>query len=227
MYRINLLPRELQREFNVDTGRLLKVGVILLVFLGAVICYGTFLYRYFSIMSELSKVEARLDELRPQAVRTERLHEERRGAEAKVRAYKKLLATRRTWSRMLSDLGRTLPVDMWLVSVEISYREEFALKGGFSSPPGVRERMGGAAGDEREMNVREKREDGELSPPAPNVVVIQGGSRSVASVGTYVHSLYNLPYFKEVHLIELSEGRGEGTHTFTVEAVLSGDSDGS
>jgi Tfp pilus assembly protein PilN len=112
-----------------------------------------------------------------------------------------LLADRRSPYGLFNDLGRLMPVDMWLTRVAVGMPETL-------SSPGVE--------PGRPQN---------SAPAAPILtplkVVIEGGTNSLASVGVYSSKLSELPDFRNVTLKTVQESTGQPpVSVFVIEAEL-------
>ncbi len=199
MYKVNLLPPRLQREGAIDTRRLALIAGTALVaaaFLGG---YAAFLINFFLMKGELAATRQQLASLAPVVSRAEKAKNEREQLEASLKEYHALLEKRLTWSDLLADLNNYSPVDLWLTELEISYKEE--TKAGKATPAPETQSAPGAP------------KTAGLSAPAlkapegyarPNQVTLKGFSRTVPSVGVFMHNLDQLPRFREVKLRSLS-----------------------
>lgn len=227
-YKVNLLPPALQRESVIDTRRLVRLAAVTLVAAAVVGGYGYFLLQLVLMKGELAETRQRLAALEPTVARVNKMREERRTAEETARALTQLLNGRLAWSGMLADINYALPRDMWLDKLEILKEQQAPAgekkggsaqgTGGGQSPAGAGAQSsattGAAAGAQAGA--------APAAPPRPDRVVVEGYSRSVASVGVLVHNLHESPHFKAVTLQEVSEDAERGVWRFKILCVLPG-----
>lgn len=199
-YRVNLLPPRLQREGNLDLRRLLLVagGAVLFTFFLA--AYGIFILNSLRCQNELSVVNQQLVTLQPAVARAELARKKRISLEQILQDYHSCLRERKRWSNLLSDLHRVMPVDLWLTDLEIVRRQ--------------------GEGSGENAKTAETADLAEL--PRPDVVLFQGYSRTVASVGVFVSELTRLSCFQQVQLDSLQEDATG--YTFKITACLKGGS---
>lgn len=229
-YKVNLLPPELQRESIIDTRRLVRLAAVTLVAAVVVGGYGYFLLQLVLMKGELAETRRRLAALEPTVARVEKMREERRTAEETARALTQLLNGRLAWSGMLAEINYALPRDMWLDKLVI-LREQQAQApekkggpaqgaGGGPSPAGAGGTGGGPAAPGGAAGAQAGA--AAAAPPRPDRVLLEGYSRSVASVGVLVHNLHELPHFKAVTLQEVTEDGELGAWRFKILCALPG-----
>lgn len=227
-YKVNLLPPELQRESIIDTRRLVRLAAVTLVAAAVVGGYGYFLLQLVLMKGELAETRRRLAALEPTVTRVEKMREERRTAEETARALTQLLNGRLAWSGMLAEINYALPRDMWLDKLVI-LREQQAQapekKGGPAQGAGGGQAPAGAGGQSPATTGGAggaQAGAAAAAPPRPDAVVLEGYSRSVASVGVLVHNLHESPHFKAVTLQEVTEDAESGAWRFKILCVLPG-----
>lgn len=188
-YRVNLLPPKLQREGIIDFHRLALVGGITLLLAVALGSYSTFLLNFSSLKNDLESTKQQLVSLTPLVTGVEGIINERKELEAILEEYNTILNKRITWSSdLLADLVETVPVDLWLVELNIYHK-----------PVEQQAKSITAAPDDAAQGESSK----------PNVMTVKGFSRTVSSVGVFINKLCLLPYFYEVRLNNLnSESEG-------------------
>ena len=226
-YKVNLLPPELQRESIIDTRRLVRLAAVTLAAAAVVGGYGYFLLQLVLMKGELAETRQRLAVLEPTVARVNKMREERRTAEETARTLTQLLHGRLAWSGMLADINYALPRDMWLEKLEILKEQEAkpgekkaAGQGAGAGPPpagagGQSPATTGGAGGAQAWAAA-------AAPPRPDLVVLEGYSRSVASVGVLVHNLRESPHFKAVTLEEVTEDAQLGAWRFKILCALPG-----
>lgn len=188
-YRVNLLPPKLQREGIIDFHRLALVGGITLLLAVALGSYSTFLLNFSSLKNDLESTKQQLVSLTPLVTGVEGIINERKELEAILEEYNTILNKRITWSSdLLADLVETVPVDLWLVELNVYHKPVEQQAKSITAIP-------------------DDAAQGESSKP--NVMTVKGFSRTVSSVGVFINKLCLLPYFYEVRLNNLnSESEG-------------------
>lgn len=208
IYKVNLLPANLQREGIIDVRRLLMAGSLTLLSAVVLGSYGIFLFDSLSMNSDLKETKQQLESLAPVIARVEAMRKERRDLEATLAEYNLITKKHAAWSDLLYDLGDIAPVDLWLVDMEILNKPDVKKPGGSPNPTQKNDEKG-------------KEPDTTQSLPRPNVITFDGFSRTVPSVGMFINDLYKLPYFKEVKLNSVSDEK-EG-FKFKITAIVRND----
>lgn len=224
-YKVNLLPPALQRESVIDTRRLVRLAAVTLVAAAVVGGYGYFLLQLVLMKGELAETRQRLAALEPTVARVNKMREERRTAEETARALTQLLNGRLAWSGMLADISYALPRDMWLDKLEILKEQQAPAgekKGGSAQGTGGGQSPAGAGAQSSTTTGGAAGAQAGAAPPRPDRVVVEGYSRSVASVGVLVHNLHESPHFKAVTLQEVAEDAERGVWRFKILCVLPG-----
>lgn len=233
MYDVNLLPTKLQKKINIDIGRLIILISMATIVFGFIFGYSFFLFQMNITQQELHNIEEQLKQMAPRVAEVEKMKKERLSLEKKVQAFSIIVNNRLAVSHVFNDIASNMPVDMWLTSIRLEYREKYVPRGGFASsgdlPSEVRnytekkKKTPGKAEDNEEkalLNMDDK-DNKRLLPP--NVLVLQGVTYSTASVGVFVHNLSQLPCFHNIDLIKVFPNTtGDIGQAFTIEARLSG-----
>lgn len=235
MYDINLLPPNLQKKFNIDVKKLLISFTITCMVTGLVGGYGLLMFKLYGTRMEMHRIDQRLNQIAPQVARVEQLKRERLEGEKKINAFRTIIDDRLTFTLILDDIAKNMPVDMWLTGISMEYREKYIPRGGFASPPGmlagvyknktVDKNITGKKPDADKQNITktptDKKDKEKNSPPPPNVLVLQGAAHSPASVGVFVHNLARLPYFQNINVLKVfANTAGDPGQAFTIEAQL-------
>jgi len=212
IYKVNFLPPNLQREGNIDLRRLFLIsGVTLIVTLLAISC-GFLVINFFVMNNQLRGTQQQLAELAPVVDRVEKITSERKELEKTIDQYNFLLKRHVVWSDMFYDYNNISPVDLWLNSVELSYKPD--LKVTIGSSPVItgkeEQKQSSLAGSGQSVDIQR-----------PNQVDFKGASLTMSSIGVFINNLYQLPYFKEVKLIKASR-ESQGI-TFQITALLKDD----
>lgn len=219
MYKINLLPSELQRDISIDVRKLVKRAIVALAAILLISGYSIFLFNYYSTKKEACELEKRLKQLEAAVKKVEEIKKQRRDNEQAVEKFKELLNQRLTWACVLKDIDYNLPEDMWLGSIDISYTGRWAqaeagdkeleqMKTKEAVQKG-RPKSGqtgtGALSDSKTSAAKQEGTSQQASLPVPDTLAIEGYSRTVSSVGVFINNLNKLPYFKSALLEELGE----------------------
>lgn len=168
LYKVNLLPPELQREGIIDIRRLVVVvgtALPVAVILG---CYIIFLINCTVIKNELAETKLQIDSLSPAVSRVEGIMKERAEMEETIKEFDEILKKRMSWSGLLNDLGSIAPVDLWLTGLEIS-----------------------------DQAVKTPSDNAQKEPDPyarPNTVTFKGISRTLPSVGVFIRNLTGTNY---------------------------------
>lgn len=206
-YKVNLLPPNLQREGVIDISRLIKLIAITLLIALVVGSYGAFLISFWGAKSELAAARQELKAISPVVSRVTAIRKERAAAEATYKEYSSLLDSQLAWSNILTgmfcDFNNIIPVDLWLVDLEVA--------------PGTK-------AEEKSQQTEKKEKTEENSAPEQfaraNTVKIKGSSRTVSSVGVFMKNLNELPYLKDIALNKVKAG--DNDYVFEITAVLKG-----
>lgn len=194
VYKVNLLPPQLQREGIIDIRRLIVIAGSALPVAVILGCYIIFLINYSVIKNELAETKLQIASLAPAVSRVEGIMKERTELEKAIGEFDEIYKNHISWSGLLNDLGSIAPVDLWLTGLEISNK---SIK---TSPDNVQK---------------------ESDPYArPNLVTCKGISRTLPSVGIFIRNLTGLPYFEEVKLVKVN-AVSEGTE-FEIIARVKG-----
>ncbi len=117
MIKINLLPRERVRRPSV-APRLL-VGLAFVAVLGATVLMTVYLeLRNARVRAQIDEVNARIEELKPQVAEVEMLQRQIADARRKEQLLRQLDSLRIPWDKMMIELRRIIPVDVWLIRIE-------------------------------------------------------------------------------------------------------------
>jgi len=216
MYKLNLLPVELQKDLSIDVKVLVKrvsiaATVILLLF-----GYGTFLFIGFLTQKKINDTERYLFQISSAVKRIEDVKAQRIKDEESTKKFKELLNSRLARSPMLEDLSYNMPADLWLENINMSY---VAPEQATANAPS------GAVQEQTDQPLSQRQAPVTLevvSPPEPNTLVLIGYSRSVQSVGIFMNNLYGMPYFSSVVLNELHTNENSGNVKFKLTAQLKG-----
>lgn len=209
MYKVNLLPPELVATEPGGSRRSPLYNLLIFCAGGLCLLYVVFLlYLFFSQLQVQQKQKA-LAAFEPQIQRVESLQRQSQLLRSRAMVWEGILKERREYYPLLVDLQRVLPVDMWLTRIELGAQPQAA--SGLPAAPAQPQAPGGTSPPLQPA-----------VPPAPNRLVIEGGTRSLPSVGVYINNLCRLPYFQKVTLREVTTVGQDHVTTFTIEAVLGG-----
>ncbi|MDF9408616.1 MAG: Fimbrial assembly protein (PilN) [Pelotomaculum sp. PtaB.Bin013] len=232
MYKVNILPLELHDNINFDVNKLIKVMTVSIIAVVLLIGYGAFVFRLYMTGKEIAETEKELAQLQDTVKQVEEIKKQRQNNELIVQNFKDLVDNRKTWSNMLEELNSYLPVDIWLESIDVSFIEP-------QSPAGIDGQGGGQTktqakgmparsqtnidrtGTGKESNVdQDLKGISQLAVPSPNVLTVEGYSRSLPSVGIFVNSLGKMPYIKKIRLSEIKKDDGQAAVKFKITATI-------
>jgi len=121
MYKVNILPLELHRNINVDVKKLIKIMTVFIITAILLAAYGTFIISFYSTGKEIAEAEKELVRLQDIVKKVEEIRKQRQNNELSVQNFKDLIDNRKTWSYMLEELNSSLPADIWLESIDLSF----------------------------------------------------------------------------------------------------------
>jgi Tfp pilus assembly protein PilN len=117
MIKINLLPKE--RIRRVAVAPRILVGLVAVVVVSGLVLVTLYLNVQNALLrSELAQVNARIDELRPQVAEVEALQRQINEARRKEQLLRQIQAMRIPWERVMNELRKVLPTDVWLIHIE-------------------------------------------------------------------------------------------------------------
>ena len=234
LYKMNLLPPELQKDVFIDVGRLKKalaISAAILVLLGG---YGTFFWQYHARSVEIGQIQDEIEKLKPQVAKADLMAKELLANNKRSTEYENILRAQPRWSRVLGDINGNLPTDTFLTTIQGQYieKEDLPAIGGFSSSPGYSsetrppkkadEDKGAKPADQKKPENKKTDKKEPVSLPMPNVLTIEGITQSAASVGVLVNNMHNMPYFNMVKLRSVNEIKQDyiGQKKFIIDCYL-------
>ncbi|MDD4170506.1 MAG: hypothetical protein PHD36_09710 [Desulfotomaculaceae bacterium] len=239
MYKVNLLPPELQRDISIDVKKLVKRVAVSLVAITLLVGYGIFLYSFFLTKDEIVKTEKYLNELQVTVKEIGALKHQRQSNELSVQKFNDLIIKRMTWSYVLDDLSDNLPVDVWLKSINLVFIDPQVATLSFGQGAGQPETQVPQAQQAQEQvqamqaqagvgvapggQVYPAGQKGPLlpaSPPVPNTLTVEGYSLTVPSIGIYINNLNKMPCFTSVTLNEVVEDEEIAAIKFKLTAMI-------
>jgi type IV pilus assembly protein PilN len=118
MIKINLLPRE-ERRRRAPTSPLVGLSV-----LGAIVLAGVLFYGWYWLSAEVAGLEARIQQTQAELKRFEQLAKqvdqyqaEKKVLEEKIKIIQTLVAAQRGPVRLLDEVSRALPGEVWLTAM--------------------------------------------------------------------------------------------------------------
>lgn len=243
-YRVNLLPLELQPRSLLEPRRLAFFSLLVMVAGGLVFALFSWCFAFYQMRFELSALQQQLPRLRQTVARMEEIRKERRELEAAVSELETLIHQRHTWSKMLEDLNKVIPREIWLTSLHLATSQPASgsgqaasssagasaqrpstvpslLQGGMQEVRQIKEDL---ASTQSRQTAGQVQEGGKNAiPPPPDSLTLEGASTSLAAVGVLTYQLGQLPYFSEINLNEVKYDEAKGVYTFKITARLKGD----
>jgi len=220
VYKINLLPTELQKDLSIDVKGLVRRVTITVIVILLLFGYGAFLFVGYLTQREISDTEKYLSQISSAVKRVEEIKAQRVKDEKSTKIYQELLSARQVRFPLLEDISHNLPVDMWLEKLNMSYvapKED-----GKNSQPAQAANDGAQEQQNTQSHTQGQADDKNKpsSPPVPNTLIVEGYSRTVPSIGIFMNNLYRMPYFSNVVLNELATDEKSGNIKFKLTAAL-------
>ena len=117
MIKINLLPKE--RVRRVAVAPRILVGLVAVVVVAGLVLVTLYLNVQNALLrTEIVQVNARIDELRPQVAEVEALQRHISEARRKEQLLRQIQAMRIPWERVMNELRKTMPTDVWLNHID-------------------------------------------------------------------------------------------------------------
>ncbi len=117
MIKINLLPRERVRRPAVAPRLLVALAFVAVLAATAL----TTIYlelRNARVRAQIDDVNARIEELKPQVAEVELLQRQIADARKKELLLRQLDSLRIPWDKVLTELRKIIPADVWLIRIE-------------------------------------------------------------------------------------------------------------
>lgn len=225
MYKINMLPLELQRNTGSGKQKLLKSFVFSTIAVVILAAYGSFLVSGYRLKIEIADAEKELAECQDQLAGVAESNRQLYDEQLSRQSFQNLINHRKTWSPLLEELDTSLPVDVWLERISLSYvdADAPAASSGQAQGPGVPVRPPPVQTG-RMPGVEIKSSPGAALSvwPSANLIVVNGYSRTVPSIGILVYRLGQMPGLEQVTLNEIKEDQTHAAYRFTITAALGG-----
>lgn len=224
MYKINLLPVELQRDISIDVKGLVRRVSITVTVILLLASYGVFLFMGYLTQREIADTERYLSQISSAVKKVEGIKAQRVKDEESIKVYKEILSARLTRYPLLEDLNSNMPVDMWLDTLDLSYveRKDAGQAAQTGQPAadasGNTQEQPAAAAQPQGQSAGGK--NGKASIPLPNTLVLEGYSYSVPSIGFFTNYLYRMPYFSKVVLDSYKWDESKFAYKFKLTAAL-------
>jgi Tfp pilus assembly protein PilN len=200
MYRVNLLPPNLQREELVDVRRLLLTSAAAILILAIVGTGVGFMLAFNNVKQEITSANQTLVVLQPTVDMVQGLQSQIRAMQSTEADYKGVLDRQVTWSTLIYKLNEVAPSDLWLTELDMSNADlskdpaSKQASTAFPAAPGA----SGVPGANGSVVAMGDAQSSDEPSPYPNVITIKGMANSVTSVGIFDQNLNKLPYFKNV-----------------------------
>lgn len=227
MYKLNLLPTELQRDLSIDVKGLVRRVSITVTVILLLASYGVFLFIGYLTQREIADTERYLNQISSSVKKVEGIKAQRFKNEESTKVYKELLSARLTRFPMLEDLNCNMPVDLWLENVDMSYvAPKDAGKAAQPGQPPAANASRGAAQQGQQATTTQAQgqaaagKNGSVSPPLPNTLVLVGYARSVPSIGFFMNNLYRMPYFSNIVINDYQWDEKKSGYKFKLTAAL-------
>ncbi len=117
MIKINLLPRERVRRPAIAPRLLVALAFVAVLAATALMTVYMEL-RNARVRAQIDDVNARIEELKPQVAEVEALQRQIADARKKEQLLRQLDSLRIPWDKMLTELRKIIPADVWLIRIE-------------------------------------------------------------------------------------------------------------
>ncbi len=200
MYRVNLLPPNLQHEELVDVRRLLLISVIVVLVLAVLGTGVSFVISDIDVHQEIASAGQQLAGLQPTVAMVQDMQSQTRMMLSVEADYKGLLNRQMTWSSLIYKLNDIAPTDLWLVELDMTNADlsKVPAANQVATVSPAAPVTAGAPGANGNAAAKGNAQNGSEPVPYPNIVTIKGVSGSVTSIGIFDQKLNQLPYFKNV-----------------------------
>lgn len=246
IYRVNLLPVELQPKPPLSARKFLSYLLCTVMFALVGFGYGYFHMNLTSFKEELHSLQQSEAQLQLTQEKLSETSKQQQAMKNQISTYNHLLHQRATWPKLLYEVNGKVPEGVWLTKLNLSYinPDEVALQ----DQQNQSQENHAIPGQAKENNAEEAKEEAaqpaspeQNNPPGnsqngqignqttqdkvkvpefpPNTALIEGGSYSMESIGRFMYSLNQLKYLSKVELIEIVQDN-EGKYTFKIEAPL-------
>lgn len=128
MIKINLLPRERVRRPAI-APRLLVVLAFVAVLTATALMTIYMELRNARVRAQIDEVNARIEELKPQVAEVEALQRQIADARKKEQLLRQVESLRIPWEKVLNELRKILPADVWLIRIEAKGDGNLAFNG--------------------------------------------------------------------------------------------------
>ncbi|MTI81169.1 MAG: hypothetical protein FH758_09820 [Firmicutes bacterium] len=213
MYKVNLIPRELQSKPFYQNRKMLRSAFVSLMVGIILVGYGAFLFNVHLQKEKLKSLELELMLLTPSAEKLDTARNTKTVNHQKIIKLQSLLKNNVHWFNLLQDVNNSVPKDTWLTKIQL-VREKYEVSKedrgqGFS----IDEMVGYGSKPKNSENVP--------SNSYKRVLTITGGSKSLSAVGVFTYNLQQLSYFQEVNLEKAWDMETEPSEMmFSINAVL-------
>ncbi len=199
-HKVNLLPPELQ-EREIDLMRLYKIFAAILaaaVILSSCFYLGWLLFiKQAEAKKELAALQREYVEKKQLADAVAGMKAERIKLERDTAVLKNLIAARKTWPQLITDINECVPQNLWFTNMVIEQKEAADHEGGKGKA------------DEHLVSM-------------PNLITIEGKSATVDDIGKFVYQLNMLEHFQSINIIEIKAAYGSNYFNFIITAELKG-----
>ncbi|MBO8137651.1 MAG: hypothetical protein H0Z40_05895 [Desulfotomaculum sp.] len=203
MYKINLLPRDLQGRPHFIISRLVGIALITLFICIAAASYGGFLSKLKMKREELKELKMELASAAPAVGKLNSARNDNTEQQKKLIQLQSLLQKNINWYELLEDINYSTPKDISLTRIELTRIEIFQQAPGKGT--GVKEQQASGIDslvgyEYKQHETAGKDKNNENNKKDKKVLILKGAGTSLSSVGLFIFKLQQLPYFDEVIL---------------------------
>ncbi|MEW6447048.1 MAG: PilN domain-containing protein [Bacillota bacterium] len=122
MYKVNLLPPELVSRAELGEAPRRPPVIVVFVCVAGLLClvYIGFAFYIYSARAKVTEIKHELAALEPEIQQVEALQSKTALLKNRAAAWRQITENRKTYYHFFKDLNRLLPVDMWLMSVDMA-----------------------------------------------------------------------------------------------------------
>lgn len=187
-----MLPQELQRDTKADRRRLKHIAPAAMAAVLLAAC-GMFWFHTDALNREIAAAEIELARRQGELAAAAGGEIQRRQEQLALQNFQYLLEKRQAWLPLLESLDAALPVDVWLERISLLRAEP-------DGPDGT------------------VQAEWQLA----DTMVVDGYSRTVASVGVFMFRLGQTPGLEQITLNEIREEQKYAAYKFKITAALRG-----
>lgn len=120
MIRVNLLPRVARRKRRIEKRKVLTILLVLVVLFGMAYLYYNLRTQVQSLRAQISQVQAELTRYQVLVKKVDQFKGDRKKLQEKLAAINRLMASRTGPVKVMDEVSKFLPAEVWLTSISQS-----------------------------------------------------------------------------------------------------------